>query len=47
MFKSIVAEQEQKSPLAIVDYLEKHFKEKDKAKQYTDDEIFLMSSNNQ
>lgn len=28
MFKSIVAAQDQKSPEAIVDYLDKHFKEK-------------------
>ena len=33
MFKSIVAEQDQKSPMAIVDYLDKHFKEKEKAKK--------------
>ena len=33
MFKSIVADQDQKSPLAIVDYLEKHFKQKELAKK--------------
>lgn len=33
MFKSIVAEQDQKSPEKIVEYLDKHFKEKAKLKK--------------
>lgn len=33
MFKSIVAEQDHKSPEAIVDYLDKHFKEKTRLKK--------------